>query len=193
MLSGECQLIGRLDEDRDQSNGNAEVSGPAVLEESLRSAVSERVGATRFALWFGGNVRLGLNREGDLLIVGVPDPFFRDWIERHYAPTLAEAVEAVVGRKLGVSVQVQSESGPPVGETAGAPPIDGISLPLQENRNHRRRFPQTRMVRRLSHRRGLAASFNAINRDRIVPPRPQMADQLRRNCQSGHCADSKTM
>ena len=101
-LSGDCYLIGQPDEDHDKSTRNAEVSGPAVLEESLRSAVSERVGATRFALWFGGNVRLGLNREGDLLIVRVPDPFFRDWIERHYAPTLASAVEAVVGRKLGV-------------------------------------------------------------------------------------------
>ena len=115
-LSGECQLIGQPDEAQDQSNPNAEVSTPAVLEESLRSAVSERVGATRFALWFGGNVRLGLNREGNLLVVRVPDPFFRDWIERHYAPTLAAAVEAVVGRKLGVSVQIESESEPPTRE-----------------------------------------------------------------------------
>jgi chromosomal replication initiator protein len=125
-------LIGHRDEDQDQSNRNAEVGGPAVLEESLRSAVSERVGATRFALWFGGNVRLGLNREGDLLIVRVPDPFFRDWIERHYAPTLASAVETVVGRKLGVSVQIHNESEPSARELTETPPVDASTGPLQK-------------------------------------------------------------
>ena len=118
-------MIGQPDEDQNQPNRNAEVSGPAVLEESLRSAVSERVGATRFALWFGGKVRFGLNREGDVLVVRVPDPFFRDWIERHYAPTLASAVEEVVGRKLGVSVQIQSDSETPAHDVAQTPPADG--------------------------------------------------------------------
>jgi chromosomal replication initiator protein len=131
-VSGDRQLIGQRDEDQAQSNRDAEASGPAVLEESLRSAVSERVGATRFALWFGGNVRLGLNREGDLLIVRVPDPFFRDWIERHYAPTLAAAVEAVVGRKLGVSVQIQSESEPRAREITETPQADDSTGPRQE-------------------------------------------------------------
>ena len=74
--------------------------------------LSDRVGATRFALWFGGKVRFGLNREGDVLVVRVPDPFFRDWIERHYKPNLVDAVEAVIGRRLGVSVQIHDENGP---------------------------------------------------------------------------------
>ena len=132
MLAGDCPLIGHQDDDRDQPNQKTEVGGPALLEESLRSAVSERVGATRFALWFGGNVRLGLNREGDLLVVRVPDPFFRDWIERHYAPTLGDAVEAVIGRRLGVSVEIDSQSGPPVALLAEAKPANGITIPLQE-------------------------------------------------------------
>jgi hypothetical protein len=57
---------------RDRSAANTGVHNLAILEETLRSAVSERVGATRFALWFGGNVRLGLNREGDSFEVCVP-------------------------------------------------------------------------------------------------------------------------
>ena len=87
-------------ESRDQRVPNVEADSPVILEEALRSAVSNRVGATRFALWFGGNVRLGLNRDSDSLIVRVPDSFFRDWIERHYTPSLVDAVEAVVGRRL---------------------------------------------------------------------------------------------
>ena len=129
MLPGDCPLIGHEDDDRDQSSKSVDVNGSAILEESLRSAVSERVGATRFALWFGGNVRLGLSREGDVLVVRVPDPFFQKWIERHYAPTLADAVEAVVGRRLGVSIQIQSESGSLTDEIAETKPDATAALP----------------------------------------------------------------
>jgi chromosomal replication initiator protein len=107
-------MPGHLDEGRDRSGVNARFYGPAILEEALRSAVSERVGATRFALWFGGNVRLGLNREGDSFEVRVPDSFFRDWIERHYKLTLVEAVEAVIGRPIRVSILIHGESEPPL-------------------------------------------------------------------------------
>ena len=96
-------------EGRDQIGPDAGVPTPARLEEALRLAVSDRVGATRFALWFGGNVRLGLNREGDSLIVRVPDAFFRDWIERHYTPSLLDAVQAVIGQRLRVSVEVDGK------------------------------------------------------------------------------------
>lgn len=95
---------------RDQIGPDAEANTPAILEKALRMAVSERVGATRFALWFGGNVRLSLNCEGDSLIVHVPDLFFRDWIERHYTPSLIEAVEAVIGHRLPVAFQIHSQS-----------------------------------------------------------------------------------
>jgi chromosomal replication initiator protein len=159
-------LIGHPGEDRDPSNRNPQAGGPAVLEESLRSAVSERVGATRFALWFGGNVRLGLNSEGNLLIVGVPDPFFRDWIERHYAPALADAVEAVVGRKLGVSVQIQSESGPPVGEVKDTPKANGISVLLQEETQSPPEPP---------------AKLNGAPRPSSTPGRHSQADQAGQN------------
>jgi chromosomal replication initiator protein len=97
-------------EGQDQCALNIGSDSPAILEEALRSAVFDRVGATRFALWFGGNVRLGLNRDGDSLIVRVPDSFFRDWIERHYTPNLVDAVESVVGRRLRVSIQIHGES-----------------------------------------------------------------------------------
>ncbi len=103
-------MTGNSAEDRDQSHSETGVHAPAKLEEALRSALSARVGPTRLALWFGSKVRLALNRECDSLIVRVPDPFFRDWIERHYTTNLIEAVETVLGHKLRVSVQVHAES-----------------------------------------------------------------------------------
>jgi chromosomal replication initiator protein len=112
-------------EGRDRFDPDARVHTPMKLEESLRSAVSDRVGATRFALWFGGNVRLGLNRKGDSLIVRVPDSFFRDWIERHYTTSLIDAVEAVVGRQLRISIQVQGESEQFQGDVAE--PVSGTT------------------------------------------------------------------
>ena len=123
---------------RDERVAIAGADQPAIIERALRSAVSDRVGAARFALWFGGNVRLGLNREGDSVVVRVPDTFFRDWIERHYTPSLVEAVEAVFGRRLPVSVQIHAESelgpggsvervpGPAVGPATSQP---GSKLP----------------------------------------------------------------
>ena len=94
-------------------------------------AVSDRVGATRFALWFGGNVRLGVNREGDSLIVRVPDAFFRDWIERHYTPSLLDAVEAVIGQRLRVSVEVDGECDQHPADVAAPParPPEGSESP----------------------------------------------------------------
>jgi chromosomal replication initiator protein len=89
---------------------------PAVAESALRAAVSERLGESRFGLWFGDGVRLALNGEGDALEVRVPDTFFRDWIGRHYTTSLLEAAEAVVGRPLRLSIQVRDEGEPPLGD-----------------------------------------------------------------------------
>jgi chromosomal replication initiator protein len=143
-------MPGHLEEGRDRSRANTGLHGPAILEEALRSAVSERVGATRFALWFGGNVRLGLNREGDSFEVCVPDSFFRDWIERHYKPTLLEAVEAVIGRPIRVSIQIHGESEPPMGDVVEPGPAEpdtepgrsgSITIPLPGNPKAPLSFP----------------------------------------------------
>ena len=100
---GECE---------DSCYQNSTPDRVAAFEEELRVAVSSRVGANRFALWFGENVRLGLNSKGDSLIVRVPNLFFRDWIERHYRPCLIDAVEAIVGRKLSICVKLHGEGEP---------------------------------------------------------------------------------
>ncbi len=61
---------------------------PATMESELRSAVARRLGEAKFGVWFGEGVRLGV--DGDSLVVGVPNGFFREWIEAHYAGSLVE-------------------------------------------------------------------------------------------------------
>jgi chromosomal replication initiator protein len=82
-------------------------------EQALRTAVAERVGPSRFGVWFGDGVRLGV--DGDSLVVGVPNGFFREWIQGHFAGNLAEAGAAVAGRPLRVDYRVQDEAEPPLG------------------------------------------------------------------------------
>ena len=79
----------------------------------MRAAVAERLGEARFGLWFGEGVRLGVS--DDALEVGVPNAFFREWIQGHFAGNLVEAAEAVAGRPLRLTFRVDDEAEPKVG------------------------------------------------------------------------------
>src|SRR5690349_9133313 len=103
------------------------------LETSLRAAVAERLGEGRFGLWFGEGVRLGV--AGDALEVGVPNAFFREWIQGHFAGNLVEAAEAVTGRALRLTFHVADEAEPRVGNLIEPAPAEerrkpGGSVPL---------------------------------------------------------------
>lgn len=95
---------------------------PGSVEATLREAVAERLGEGRFGLWFGEGVRLGV--AGETLEVGVPNAFFREWIQGHFATNLIEAAEQVTGRTLRLSFQVDGEAEPKVGHLIGPGPTD---------------------------------------------------------------------
>src|SRR3954449_5082741 len=103
------------------------------VEMELRTAVAERLGEARFGLWFGEGVRLGI--DGDALEVGVPNAFFREWIQGHFAGNLVEAAEAVTGRTLRLAFRVDDEAELRVGTLIHPRPADdrrkpGIAVPL---------------------------------------------------------------
>ena len=77
------------------------------MESELRAAVAQRVGDAKFGLWFGEDVRLGV--DGDSLEVAVPNGFFREWIRGHFSGSLMEAAESVVGRPLRLAFRVDSD------------------------------------------------------------------------------------
>ncbi len=113
----------------DRAGPRASVQGPMVVESALRAAVSERLGATRFGLWFGESVRLGLSGKGNELEVRVPDSFFREWIQSHYTTSLLEAAEAVLGRPMQLSIRIHDEAEPPLGDVVEPAPAGPESEP----------------------------------------------------------------
>jgi len=131
------------------------------VEATLRAAVSERLGEGRFGLWFGEGVRLGITN--DALEVGVPNDFFREWIQGHFASNLIEAAEAVTGRTLRLTFQVADEAEPRVGnlieptppeerrKTGGTVPIPAAPAAPQSPPQWERERPrnQNRPPRRL--------------------------------------------
>ena len=133
-------------EQQDQAGARSLTQEPSVVESALRTAVAERLGVARFGLWFGEAVRLGLTRKGDALEVRVPDPFFREWIQSHYATSLLEAAEAVLGRPMQLSIRIHDELEPPLGDVVERDPHapspesiplhrTSVTIPLPSNPN----------------------------------------------------------
>src|SRR5947209_12259593 len=90
------------------------------LEAPLRLALAERLGESRFGLWFGEGVSLGV--AGDAVEVGVPNAFFRDWIAGHFARNLVEAAHEVTGRQLRLAFRLDDEAPPPLGNVVDPVP-----------------------------------------------------------------------
>lgn len=104
----------------------ATTTAAVSIEKDLRRALAERLGPDKFGLWFGEGVRLGV--DGDNLVVGVPNGFFREWIQGHYAESLTETAQGIAGRSLRLDFQIDAEAEPPLGNVV-APPIPGSGRP----------------------------------------------------------------
>ncbi len=89
------------------------------VESRLRAAVAARLGEARFGLWFGEGVQLGMT--GDALEVGVPNAFFREWIQGHFAGNLIAAAEEVTGGSVRLAFRVADEAEPKVGHVIDRP------------------------------------------------------------------------
>jgi len=105
-----------------------------AAETRLRAEVAGRLGDARFGLWFGEGVRLGLGVEGDAIEVGVPNAFFREWIQGHFSDTLLAAGQAVAGRALRLTFRVDDEAEPKIGHVVEPNAPDGrktkVKLPF---------------------------------------------------------------
>ena len=106
--------------------------------------MAARLGETKYGLWFGDGVQLGLDGDGGSLEVRVPNAFFREWIEGHYARSLIEAGEAVTGRTLPLVFKIHDEAEPPLGDVVvpkgtdngpGTRPSTTITVPMPGHPN----------------------------------------------------------
>lgn len=76
------------------------------FEEILRDVRSE-VGESRYALWFRA-IRLHELRRG-VLVLGVPNRFFADWIGEHFGTLLASCALRVLGTPVTIELAVDPE------------------------------------------------------------------------------------
>jgi chromosomal replication initiator protein len=126
-----------------ESQGDSAVSGAGLVsagdgpvEARLREVLAERIGGPRFGLWFGEGVKLGVDPDADALEVGVPNAFFREWIQGHFAASLVAAAQAVTGRPLRLTFRIADEAEPRVGHVVEPTPPDPhrgpkVNIPLK--------------------------------------------------------------
>ncbi len=76
---------------------------------AVRSALADKVGKSRYDLWFGSGTQIHL--DGASLTVTVPSPFFKEWIRANFRREIETACEEVTGARPSVAFRVDSTSG----------------------------------------------------------------------------------
>jgi chromosomal replication initiator protein len=74
---------------------------------ALGQALRQRVGAPRYHLWFQDRIKLSW--EGDLLVVGVPNHFYQEWMQKTFAADVRAAAAEVAGRPIQVRFAIDPE------------------------------------------------------------------------------------
>jgi chromosomal replication initiator protein len=105
------------------------------LEAALAAAISRRIGAPRYSLWFAQHTRYHSN--GDELVVGVPNRHFEEWLQKTFGEAVVAAAREIFGRPTEVRFQIdpalfqaarreqaqarQASAAPPAASPATAP------------------------------------------------------------------------
>ncbi|MFO0892357.1 MAG: chromosomal replication initiator protein DnaA [Isosphaeraceae bacterium] len=97
-------LLGSIREEPDHRGD------PSSVECALRAAIAQKLGESRYGLWFGEGVQLAIRGDGDTLDVRVPSAFFREWIQTHFSGSLVEAAALVTGRRPDLRFSLREES-----------------------------------------------------------------------------------
>jgi chromosomal replication initiator protein len=74
---------------------------------ALGAAISQRIGEPRYQLWFERNTRLTCH--DDVLVVGVPNHLYLDWLQKTFADAVRDAASAVLGRPMQVRFAIDPE------------------------------------------------------------------------------------
>ena len=86
----------------------------------LNEDLAQRLGPTRFGLWFERTAQLRV--ENDCLRITVPTRFHADWIERHFRQDLRDSALHTSGADLALEVAVEPLAFPGMASDAPAPP-----------------------------------------------------------------------
>lgn len=83
----------------------AKLAVPADMSVFER-AIKDSVGGCRYELWFKNTV---VNLDGGAIDIGVPNLFFREWLESHFQEQIKAAAKLAFGKALPVRFRVDPE------------------------------------------------------------------------------------
>jgi chromosomal replication initiator protein len=78
-----------------------------TCERTLAPRLTQRIGESRYRLWFDGKTKF--RQDGDLLIVGVPNRFYQDWLQNKFSTAVREVAQEVTGSLLEVQFVIDPE------------------------------------------------------------------------------------
>lgn len=67
---------------------------------ALGQLIAKKIGEPRYQLWFANHTRLAWH--DDAIVVGVPNRFYQEWLDRSFRAAIAEAIEELTGSSLPV-------------------------------------------------------------------------------------------
>ncbi|MFZ5997732.1 MAG: chromosomal replication initiator protein DnaA [Nitrospirota bacterium] len=88
---------------RSSSGGITAVNSEDIWNKSL-SKIAERVGENLYELWFKPMKLLSLKDQ--TLTLGIPNRFFREWIEDYYPSIITEVAEGMLGAPVTVKYKI---------------------------------------------------------------------------------------
>ena len=74
---------------------------------ALGQTISQRIGEPRYRLWFDGKTRFVWAHHE--LLVGVPNRFYQEWLEKTFADDVRAAAEDVLGETLAVRFAIDAQ------------------------------------------------------------------------------------
>ena len=74
---------------------------------ALGPLLVRRIGESRFRLWFDGKTKI--HRQGEQLIVGVPNLFYQEWLQNTFSTAVRESAQEITGLSLEVRFVIDSE------------------------------------------------------------------------------------
>ncbi len=149
----------------------------------LSTAIADRIGAQRYAVWFSNSAKFDLRN--DSLEINVPNDFISEWIGTHYSRSIQEATHEVFGNALPVRFNVvpqlfeanaganagaaqqkanangNGKHAAPIAKNGSAHPV-GVAMPLDMPRSAPSK-PGARAVSALSSNPVLGKTANGTN------------------------------
>ena len=109
--------------------------------EAAKKHLRGRINDSAFQFWFDRTVPLGL--EDGAFVIGVPNDFAREWIERRLAKQVAEALTEVLGDAVEVRIVVDARAAEapetrPAADDGSEPAAQAPPQPQQQSRGRSR-------------------------------------------------------